>query len=385
MCDQPRNHTTSLDARGRACCHAEPAPIVAEERSSVSDERRAVDSYDLSGPEAWHSLQDNPGARWASGLQQTRRRERRGSASTQGRSSSRCCGRSSAIDRNDRIFAIGSCFARNVEASLKALGFTVDSLTDALDEFSVDAPRNTPIGYMNKYNAESIYNELRWALTDTGFPTEALVPREDGSGRTRTRARCSRHGTKELMLRRHGIMTDVVRRVSECRIVVITLGLVETFLDTYTGLYTNCTPTVSAQKDRFRFRVLSYERGSRRSRAHPCAAGQARASRCPDRRHRVAGASRRDLHGARHRGREHVLEVAPPRCRRSLGCEPRECPLLPELRDRHELGSRGCVGTRRAACPMAAGAPHHGAVRAAPMSRRKSRLRRSRNADLPHG
>ena len=282
-----------------------------------------MDSYDLSGPEAWHSLQDNPAARWASGLQQDPAPGTAWQRINDGPFFEPMLRPEFSIDRSDRVFAIGSCFARNVEASLHALGFTVDSLTDALDEFPVDARRNTPIGYMNKYNAESIYNELRWALTDTGFPTEALVPREDGLWEDPHTSPVFEDGAKELMLRRHGIMTDVVRRVSECRIVVITLGLVETFLDTYTGLYTNCTPTVSAQKDRFRFRVLSYDEVLDALERIHAAARRARASRHPDRRHRVAGASRRDLHGAGHRGREHVLEVAPARCRRSLGCEPR--------------------------------------------------------------
>ncbi len=218
-----------------------------------------MDNYDLSGPEAWHSLHDNPAARWASGLQQDPAPGTAWQRINDGPFFEPILRPEFSIDRSDRVFAIGSCFARNVEASLHALGFTVDSLTDALDEFPVHARRNTPIGYMNKYNAESIYNELRWALTETGFPDEALVPGENGLWEDPHTSPVFEDGAKELMLRRHGIMTGVVRRVPECRIVVITLGLVETFLDTYTGLYTNCTPTVSAQKDRFRFRVLSYD------------------------------------------------------------------------------------------------------------------------------
>jgi len=166
-----------------------------------------------------------------------------------------------SIEPTDRIFALGSCFARHVEGALSSLGFRVDSLTSDFDEFEVKGPKNTPIGFMNKYNTESIYNELCWALqADADFPAEALVRLEHDLWSDPHTSPAFGHGDLDVTLRRHQLMTDVVRRVADCRVVVITLGLVETFMDTVTGLYTNSTPPLNVERERFRFCVLSYER-----------------------------------------------------------------------------------------------------------------------------
>src|SRR5437773_3213697 len=46
------------------------------------------------------------------------------------------------VEAGDRIFAVGSCFAREVEAALSVLGFTVDSLTDAFKGLETYGPRH---------------------------------------------------------------------------------------------------------------------------------------------------------------------------------------------------------------------------------------------------
>lgn len=166
-----------------------------------------------------------------------------------------------SIRPSDRIFALGSCFARHVEGALSSLGFAVESLTSDFDEFEVRGPKNTPIGFMNKYNTESIYNELHWALEPGAeFPAEGLVQLEQDLWSDPHTSPAFGHSGRDVALRRHQLMTDVVRRVADCRVVVITLGLVETFFDTVTGLHTNSTPPLNVQRERFRFRILSHER-----------------------------------------------------------------------------------------------------------------------------
>jgi hypothetical protein len=49
-----------------------------------------------------------------------------------------------------------------------------------------------------------------------------------------------------------------MRRAADCRIVVITLGLVEVFQDTRTGLFANTTPHLTASPGRYEFGVLTY-------------------------------------------------------------------------------------------------------------------------------
>ena len=68
------------------------------------------------------------------------------------------------LRRDDKFYAIGSCFARGLENSLAGHKMTVES---AAPEFAKLQPANkerSGLGFINKYNTYSILNELRWAL-----------------------------------------------------------------------------------------------------------------------------------------------------------------------------------------------------------------------------
>jgi hypothetical protein len=163
------------------------------------------------------------------------------------------------IGRDDRVFAIGSCFARAVETALASLGMDVASRTDAFDHFAMRSI-GFPVDFTNKYNTEAIRNELRWALEPgEEFPRGALVRFPDGTFQDPYAASNLEYGDEEETVDRHRLLTEVTRQVSSCRIVVVTLGLIEAFFDTKTGLVTNTTPHLTADPDRFRFRVLSFE------------------------------------------------------------------------------------------------------------------------------
>ena len=164
-----------------------------------------------------------------------------------------------AISPDDRVFAIGSCFARGVEGALESLGVDVVSRTDVFDHLPIRAT-GYPIGYTNKYNIEAIRNELRWALEPgEEFPRDSLLRLPDGRFQDPHASPILEYSDEVNTIERHRLLTKLTREVASCRIVVVTLGLIEAFLDTTTGLYTNTTPHLTADPDRFRFRVLSYE------------------------------------------------------------------------------------------------------------------------------
>src|SRR5215218_10219000 len=85
------------------------------------------------------------------------------------------------LRRDDKLFAIGSCFARGIEMALLALKMEVVS---AASEFASMQPARagvTGLGFTNKYNTFSIYNELRWALDpEAASPRESIVDVGDG-------------------------------------------------------------------------------------------------------------------------------------------------------------------------------------------------------------
>ena len=79
------------------------------------------------------------------------------------------------LRREDKFYAIGSCFARGLENALAGHRVAVES---AAPEFAKLQPANkevTGLGFTNKYNTYSILNELRWALDpDAEFPVDSI-------------------------------------------------------------------------------------------------------------------------------------------------------------------------------------------------------------------
>jgi len=64
------------------------------------------------------------------------------------------------MQREDKIFAIGSCFARGVELALIGQKMDVLSRTAEFDSFP-SMNGELPLGFTNKYNTFSIHNEPR--------------------------------------------------------------------------------------------------------------------------------------------------------------------------------------------------------------------------------
>jgi hypothetical protein len=216
--------------------------------------------YDLSTAEAFRRYQSSPAMRWAKSIDDDPPPGTAWRRITENAFFEPLIRPEFEIARDDRVFALGSCFARGVEGALASLGVDVASRTDAFDHLPMRAI-GWPIDYTNKYNTEAIRNELRWALEPGNpFPSSALQHLPDGRWLDPYASSNLEYANKKTTLEWHGLLSDLTGKISECRIVVITLGLIETFFDTKTGLYTNTTPHLGAEPDRFRFRVLSFER-----------------------------------------------------------------------------------------------------------------------------
>ena len=164
--------------------------------------------------------------------------------------------------RDDKIYAIGSCFARGIEHALTARGVTVESMAREFATFQPVNKEVTGLGFTNKYNTFSILNELSWALDpEAAFPVDSIFQVTES-------AWFDPHCTPTLelagfseTLNRRALMQTVAKRVAHCRGLIITLGLVEAWRDCKTGIYTNSTPIRSALKpdpDRYEFHVTSF-------------------------------------------------------------------------------------------------------------------------------
>ncbi len=166
------------------------------------------------------------------------------------------------LRRDDKFYAIGSCFARGLEHSLAQHSIAVES---AAPEFAKLQPAKrgvSALGFTNKYNTYSMLNELRWALDPDGaFPVESIVPLTKTTWYDpHTNPTLDFVGPEETLERRALIQT-VTKRIRTCRAVVVTLGLAEAWRDVQADVFVNCTPIPSlfkTQPDRYEFHLTSF-------------------------------------------------------------------------------------------------------------------------------
>lgn len=164
--------------------------------------------------------------------------------------------------KGEPVFAIGSCFARGIEKALRSRGFQVVSAAADFEHLQVSNRDVTPLGFTNKYTTYSMLNELRWALDPKAkFPEASLVDVDE--------KRCidphinptlkvtDRTGTLE----RRRLISQVNSRIRQCRVVFMTLGLVEVWYDREAKVHLNTTPTrdmLQHYPKRYEFTVSSY-------------------------------------------------------------------------------------------------------------------------------
>jgi hypothetical protein len=164
------------------------------------------------------------------------------------------------ISRRDRFFAIGSCFARGIEGAMKGRGLDVVSAANDFDAFELANPQVTGLGFTNKYNTHAILNELRWALDPKAdFPFESIYEIDDERSVDPHTNPTLKLVSFDRTVERRRTITDVNTRIAGCRVVVITLGLVEAWRDEKADVFLNATPRpemLAREPDRYTLHVL---------------------------------------------------------------------------------------------------------------------------------
>ena len=166
------------------------------------------------------------------------------------------------LRREDKFYAIGSCFARGLENSLAGRNIVVES---AAPEFARLQPANkegSGLGFTNKYNTYSMLNELRWALDpDAEFPRESIVPLTKTTWYDPHTTPTLHFVGLEETLERRALIQTVTNRIKNCRAVILTLGLAEVWRDVQADVFVNCTPIPSLFKtepDRYEFHLTKF-------------------------------------------------------------------------------------------------------------------------------
>ncbi len=205
----------------------------------------------ISGEQARESLQSNPSARWPS----RQVGDRLYPLATP------IAAPRFTIQPEDRVFCIGSCFAREIGEALTRLDFNVLSLFDDLPKSVYRKRRDVTM--FNKYNVASIYNELYWAFhPETYCHDQVLI--ETSSGQLQDYQLTGAGYTDESVAvkRFREVFNQAFQQIKQADLVVLTLGLSEVWFDKQTGLYLNMAVSKALLKrypDRFQLHVFDYE------------------------------------------------------------------------------------------------------------------------------
>jgi len=167
------------------------------------------------------------------------------------------------VEYTDKVFAIGSCFARGIEGALAGRGLKVESMASEFNDFELVNDKVTGLGFTNKYSTFAILNEVKWALNPSeSFPKKSIV--EIGQNQyvdLNTNPTLKYVGLQETLNRRD-IITNVVAKLKDCRVIFLTLGLVEVWFDEVEKTFLNMAPTREMNErypDRYTFHVTTFE------------------------------------------------------------------------------------------------------------------------------
>ncbi|MFM9859949.1 GSCFA domain-containing protein [Pseudoxanthobacter sp. M-2] len=170
------------------------------------------------------------------------------------------------VPASGTVFTIGSCFARNIEEHVARLGFNVPTLAFAAPEAERVAGRGNAV--LNKYTPAAIRQEFEWTRrvleaggTVTADDVASLAYTCNDGSQIDLQLGGFRPVTPERLLARRQELFDVFRHAFTADCVVLTLGLVEAWVDETSGLAIQQAPVQAAFRralSRFTFRRLDF-------------------------------------------------------------------------------------------------------------------------------
>jgi len=171
-----------------------------------------------------------------------------------------------SLPRDGKFFAMGSCFAREIEKALMRKGVLFLSGPDVFADEEPNprsgsgAPSST---YVTKYHAFSILNAFRWAFEDPVPYPEAALVRASGEEYVDLHSHTTlKYLPIQYALERREKVDAYVCRAKEADVVILTLGLCELWWDKEVEAYLNVAPDGRMAKNypgRFTFRLPDIE------------------------------------------------------------------------------------------------------------------------------
>lgn len=167
------------------------------------------------------------------------------------------------FDPGEKIFTVGSCFARNVEDELIRRGFRIPARELSTNEAFKGFDVVTLSLMLNNYGTPSIYNEFAWAFGELAFDHDLNILEVMSAKYSDLHVSPTIRPQKyEIVLKQREAIRQMYAAARDCRVVIMTLGLAEVWFDTLTGLYLNVMPRPSFREafpNRFELHVLSFD------------------------------------------------------------------------------------------------------------------------------
>ncbi|MDD2759957.1 MAG: GSCFA domain-containing protein [Methylomonas sp.] len=165
------------------------------------------------------------------------------------------------FSKSDKIFTIGSCFAREIEKYVSELGFDVPALNINIP--AEERVSKTANDILNKYSVHSMENELQWAFHGNDIPPcDFYLNAGNGLWHDAQMVPNLVPASLDRVIERRQMVMDLMRDIPNCRIVVITLGLAEAWFDKKSQIYLNGIPpkfAIDQEPDRFVLNIITYE------------------------------------------------------------------------------------------------------------------------------
>ena len=162
-----------------------------------------------------------------------------------------------AIRPDDRIFTVGSCFARNIEQRLE--GYDVPTRRFDLPKGEV---AGRAVSVLNEYNAGTMAQRITYAAQGRTFDDRAVIAEGDGYGDLLLAG--GKPVAFERLMERRAQVDELYALLPRSQVLIVTLGLVEAWYDLESELYINRAPGPAAFRDpeqskRYELRILDVD------------------------------------------------------------------------------------------------------------------------------
>lgn len=168
------------------------------------------------------------------------------------------------LRRASPIFAMGSCFAREIERALTKMGGNVISVDNRINraEFR-DAAGVVRNGFFHRFTPIAMLQEFQQAFGELpGWAKGSLlIPSGNGNVVDLNYWDVAADLSYEATMARRIIAAELVRKAAEAEVVILTLGMVESWFHKPSGLHANKVPShvLARRRNEFEMHFVTYD------------------------------------------------------------------------------------------------------------------------------